>query len=883
MKKIQVDRFLSTDLNSEFHLIKSIEVEDSPFDEGAFGKVYFCVSINDIKPSIHQVIKIFKNDSPGIEANYSTIQKLQKKITEKNYELVASKNTTILNEFPAFLGAPQFSFTGMFEGNIVKGFSSNNLKNLGFDEFNDILYDNTKLYDYQDLPVGKKMTIAYHFVSAFKLLKEWSYIHADLKEKAIFVNSQNATCAIIDFDSGVISDTIGEEATTWGTRGDWIAPEIWTQRQNQNTNGLVRVDLFTDSWGVAIGIHYILTTLHPLFYLSELSPRVIQEYFSSTPQKWPTVNKNAPYFRSEYSENYDNYIKLINHFPPELVNQFSHTINKGFLNPHLRTTYDKWVTILGKSNKKSIFARSLNKIIHIVKGPFGKLYQREKDAIIDINTGRRIGKAPVIRKFQASKNFYDGTNPIILTWEVDNADKILLNDEDVSNVTFIEVTPKIDTTYILKVSNDLDIEGDVSIPIIIEIDKTSPYIHYFKIVPEIAKNGQLVNLSWLVEGAESVEIKDIGIVQGNSVKISPRKDHVYVLKAKSFSGIESIARAGVEVDKTPPIIKKFNVFPIVLMNAEPVQVVWETEGAERVQITGFGDFPPTGKVDLEIRGDTTLAFSAISHYGVSESLLIDVITSKEPPIIHTFDAERYILFDDTPVNLFWDIENAVHIEIDNGVGEVTGLAYRSVHSMTDKVYTLTALSYFGVPAYATLEILIDRTPPKILSFKSDKEFILADYNICLSWEVPEAYQTKLYPGGNIVGKYDYLETTVRQDTIFKLVAANYFGIESYAEVQVRILPIPIIEALLVPTFSFEERIHIDYNRPELSQLPSNIIQFNNSLLIETFKMTEIRVELFTPPLKYEIKSIGDMIRGIYQDHILTAFERIKKIIQEKLR
>jgi len=517
-----------------------------------------------------------------------------------------------------------------------------------------------------------------------------------------------------------------------------------------------------------------------------------------------------------------------------------------------------------------------------VRDAFGNFYEKIHGYIIKPGAEVIVGDAPTIIRFESSTNFIDGSRPVRLSWQVEHADRIVINGENVTGLNYIDVNPSSDTTYVLTASNQYDIEGDLSDPILVRVDQTPPYIHYFRVKPELAKEGEPVEITWQVVGAASLEIEGIGQVQGNSYLFTPRRDTVLTLRATSFAGVHSSARTGVEVDKSPPIIHRFDAAPTILPDARPVRITWETEGAELVRVPGFGDFPPSGETELAVRGDMIINFLAVSHYGITASAQTEIITSKEPPVIRAFKTNRLILSDATPAKLFWDVENAVRIEIDNGIGEVTGLPSQAVHAMTDKVYTLTAWSYFGILANASLKISIDRTPPQIKSFKSDKEFVFVDNNIHLYWDAPEAYQLTLYPAGNAVDKSGSFETTIRRDTMFRLVAANYFGIENHIEVLIRVLPIPIIETLWVPAFSLEEKIHVEYSRIDPSQLPTNIIQFNNSLLIESFRITELNLDAFTPPLEVQYKTLTDMIRQIYQDHILVAFERIKQIIREKM-
>ena len=110
MKTIQIVQFLSTGIRKEFNTINTIEIQDNPFAEGGFGIVYHCISVNGNKPSIPQVIKIYKESQPGsADENATTIKRLQTKLNILNADLIKG-GKSIFIEFPAFKGIPQFSF-----------------------------------------------------------------------------------------------------------------------------------------------------------------------------------------------------------------------------------------------------------------------------------------------------------------------------------------------------------------------------------------------------------------------------------------------------------------------------------------------------------------------------------------------------------------------------------------------------------------------------------------------------------------------------------------------------------------------------------------------------------------------------------------------------
>jgi serine/threonine protein kinase len=387
MKKIIINSGLSSGLRSEFDHINAIEIEDKPFAVGGFGEVYNCTSLNGVVPATKQVVKLFKDNAKGsADHNFKTTQRLQKKVDAENQKLLSHQHKTLIESYPAFKGLPQYSFRGNLNGKVVLGFTSDNLASLGFTDFENFLQDQKLLMHYQGFPIEKKMLIAFQLVAAFKVLEDFHFIHADLKPGALFVNLQSCEIAVIDYDSGVITENVDDEPLTWGAANDWVAPEIWEQQSTIQSGEKIKVDIYSDRWSVAMGVHYLLTTFHPLFYLTELSPRVAHQYF--TPQnQWPVVNKNAPYFQKANEALYDQYLSWINAAIPKIIkDKLALTINFGYRNPVARTSYNDWKLVL-----------------------------------------QAIQQPPKIRYFKIDKAAVIDSMEVELSWEVENAHTISID------------------------------------------------------------------------------------------------------------------------------------------------------------------------------------------------------------------------------------------------------------------------------------------------------------------------------------------------------------------------------------------------------------------------------------------------------------------------
>jgi len=338
MKTINVSKYTTTGFDEDFDKISSIQVEDKPFAEGGFGRIYHCKKINNKKFANPQVIKIFKDNGQGSAAHsYKTINSLQNKIIKKKEEL-AKLGVDFLEYYPAFFGAPQFVFEGEFDGALVQGYSANNLVHFKYHCFTDVLNNSDNRDKYFQIPIELIYVKAYHLSRAFALLNEFSYIHADFKTDNFFVSlDEDGKCALIDFDSGAIIETLEDDTYTWGTPQDMLAPEIFEQL---SYNEVIKVNLFSDMWSVAMANHYLIFCIHPLFFLNQITRNSVTEYINK--YDWPAIDTQSHLFNKEMMDVYEWYLSAVSYLPKDILNCFKVTVTQGYETKELRTTYNQW-------------------------------------------------------------------------------------------------------------------------------------------------------------------------------------------------------------------------------------------------------------------------------------------------------------------------------------------------------------------------------------------------------------------------------------------------------------------------------------------------------------------------------------------------------------
>lgn len=350
MATISITHFKTSSLHLNFNQITQIEISDKPFAEGGFGELYHCLAIDGTPPQVPQVIKILKDDGSNNAATcFSTVQKLQEKIISENENRKRQGEVTIEN-IPALFALPQLSYQGTLRGKTILGYSANKINTHEYIEFEDILQEYNLQQQYYQLPLSQKLRSALDLVEGVNILRDMSFIHADINGQNLFISLQTGHLIIIDYDSGAVTENPNDSPTTWGKPNEWLAPEIAHQlAQLQSGIHTVNVNLFTDTWSVAVGIHYLIFLRHPLFYLNRLGIKDMQDYFSR--YQWPDVDIQSPNFNRSVQTTYSKITALLSSDPQiaDIKKRLAVTINDGFHKPSRRTTYGQWVHTLNKS------------------------------------------------------------------------------------------------------------------------------------------------------------------------------------------------------------------------------------------------------------------------------------------------------------------------------------------------------------------------------------------------------------------------------------------------------------------------------------------------------------------------------------------------------
>lgn len=665
MLQLTIDDSLSSGLWPELAGgIRQIGLADKAFAGGGYGEVYKGLTLNSRPFAKPLAVKLLFEDKAGVAlAGYSTIQKLQAQIVQ--YELdCASQGRPSLRDLPLLRALPQLSFSGHRDdtGEQVHGYVAELLPLPPFGELNDV-FDHDDLAERQrqfqafyGLSQTQHLRLGVDLIRGFQALTQLNFIHADLNAHNLLVSVEPPGLCLLDFDSGAVTAGTKDEPQTFGKAGDWLAPEVMAQLMRPGTTR-VKVNLDTDTWAVAIGLHYLLFPLHPLFFLRTLGLNDVRAYLSQF--TWPEIDTSSPLFNPKAANHYAGYRRQLATLPAGLVKLFSATINYGTFNANQRPSYNRWLQ------------------------EFNRLLALEA----------------TISHFASSVPQVSEPSSVRLFWQADGAVSLTLSGVgDVTGLTEATVTVSADTTFVLEATS---FSGKkVREELTVATDKRAPEISQFKPEPAAVLAGDAVQLRWQVSRAAKLALtpgagpaQPLAASASASVQRPAASTH-YVLRAESAFG--QVATASADVQVLPrPILDRFEPANRQTRAGQGTTLRWRAQHCQQILLKADGrthDVTRRNSFDTPaLRKSTTYQLEALALDGrtiiLSDELTVEVVAPVE---IKKFAADRSFILPTVVVRLSWKVANAQQLTLEPEGRDVTGLTNCEVHPGHSTAYRLVA-------------------------------------------------------------------------------------------------------------------------------------------------------------------------------------------------
>ncbi|MEO7653388.1 MAG: OmpA family protein, partial [Bryobacteraceae bacterium] len=272
----------------------------------------------------------------------------------------------------------------------------------------------------------------------------------------------------------------------------------------------------------------------------------------------------------------------------------------------------------------------------------------------------QIGVAPGTIRLDGSGSYDPDGDPITYEWTQIAGPSVGLTGRNEKQATFTAVENQT-YSFRLLVKDPGGLQSTARVTVTSQRNAQARVLRFLA-QPNTIRQGQSSTLIWQVEGADTVEITGLGRValSGTSV-VSPRETTMYRLTARNANS-EVNETVTVTVERLDVRIVLFQATPATVMAGEASMLTWQTENADRVEITGLGSVSPNGRSSVTPTQTTTYTITARGPSGndVTATATVQVVAGRMPRIIRFVASPPEILpGEQSP--LTWQVENATEI------------------------------------------------------------------------------------------------------------------------------------------------------------------------------------------------------------------------------
>lgn len=253
----------------------------------------------------------------------------------------------------------------------------------------------------------------------------------------------------------------------------------------------------------------------------------------------------------------------------------------------------------------------------------------------------------------------------------------------------------------------------------IPVTAQPPSIVSFTATPHVLTQMEPVWLRWQVIG-DSVRVTvDDQSCQGNEYQVNPIGSRSYFLKAFNLYGRDE-AQVEVHVEVVPPRIIYFNANIQVREDGSPVELSWQTEGANQVMIEAgvTVDVELQGTLPVDPKTRTTYTLTAVGNWNARSTAYVTVEITPHGPEITCFELQEQTIIAGLGTSLTWATHRAVDIRIlPEVVAPVAVSGKVDIYPSADTDYVLYVQDYFGrtVSQVATVHVITISHPSLYLS------------------------------------------------------------------------------------------------------------------------------------------------------------------------
>lgn len=309
------------------------------------------------------------------------------------------------------------------------------------------------------------------------------------------------------------------------------------------------------------------------------------------------------------------------------------------------------------------------------------------------------------------------------------------------------------------------------------------------------------------------------------------------------------------------------------LNGKSIVLSWDVENYTQILLDGK-DVTTQISNTLTINSSTTYTLTVINgHKRTSKSIKVSSFAS--PAVAVTASKTKLHKGRNESVSINWGVQNAEKITLlQDGVPVDKKCGHDDSYKCSIKdttTFTVQALALDGKTTFSD-SVTVEVHPDAKFKFESDKEYAFPTIPFTLSWTTKHAKRVELNGKKVADNGTEIIKKGVDKDTTYTLAVTDEFGTKE-SSITIKMLPVPRINALLVPTPDIQQTItmNVDLKLPNItvSSLDTQLQEveligaslYNTELeAIETPQFIDLQYKLKTPTLWQKIeKSIAKLL------------------------
>ena len=357
-----------------------------------------------------------------------------------------------------------------------------------------------------------------------------------------------------------------------------------------------------------------------------------------------------------------------------------------------------------------------------------------------------------------------------------------------------------------------------------------------------ASDSKGTTLKWGITNALSAKLKtgekDLDVKLSDSITVHPKETTSYILEIIGLDG-KRIFEECVTIEVYPEASFTFNVDNNKVLANTPFSLRWNTQNAKSVCLDGKNVEAKGNKIIADgIQTDTSYTLSITDEFETrTKSVRVKIVP---PPTINLSTSKTKLHKGrHESVTINWGVQNAEKITllqdgvpIDKKCGQDD--SYKcSIKDTT--TFTVQALALDGKTTFSE-SVTVEVHPDAKFKFESDKEYAFPTIPFTLSWTTKHTKRVELNGKKVADNGTEIIKKGVDKDTTYTLAVTDEFGTKD-SSITIKMLPVPRIKTILVPTPQIEQKIAmtVDLQIPDVHlnipfvqdpSKPKNVIDTN---------------------------------------------------------